>query len=134
MLRAFIERAASSQAPLQTIDTHVRALNIFAKGEKFRAWILELVLKPNRPGERAPVYAKAPARSRLVNRGRARLRPGRKSLAARLVEALLFHLEPRDPMTFGGAAAVLVAVGVLAAWLPAHRAARLDPVTALREG
>jgi predicted permease len=54
--------------------------------------------------------------------------------AARLVEALLFQLEPRDPMTFGGAAAVLVAVGVLAAWLPAHRASRLDPVTALREG
>jgi putative ABC transport system permease protein len=54
--------------------------------------------------------------------------------AARLVEALLFHLEPRDPLTFGGAAVVLVAVGVLAAWLPAHRAARLDPVTALREG
>ncbi len=54
--------------------------------------------------------------------------------AARLVEALLFHLEPRDPVTFGGAAAVLVAVGVLAAWLPAHRAARLDPLTVLREG
>ena len=54
--------------------------------------------------------------------------------AARLVEALLFHLEPRDPVTFGSAAAVLVAVGVLAAWLPAHRAARLDPVTVLREG
>jgi ABC-type antimicrobial peptide transport system permease subunit len=54
--------------------------------------------------------------------------------AARLVEALLFHLEPRDPATFGGAAAVLLAVGVLAAWLPAHRAARLDPVTVLREG
>jgi ABC-type antimicrobial peptide transport system permease subunit len=54
--------------------------------------------------------------------------------AARFLEALLFHLEPRDPVTFGGAAAVLVAVGVLAAWLPAHRAARLDPVTVLREG
>ena len=54
--------------------------------------------------------------------------------AARLVEALLFHLEPRDPVTFGGAAAVLVAVGLLAAWLPAHRAARLEPATVLREG
>jgi ABC-type antimicrobial peptide transport system permease subunit len=54
--------------------------------------------------------------------------------AAHFVEALLFQLTPRDPLTFGGAAAVLVAAGVLAAWLPAHRAARLDPVAVLREG
>jgi putative ABC transport system permease protein len=54
--------------------------------------------------------------------------------AARFVEALLFHLEARDPATFAVAAAVLVAVGVLAAWMPARRAARLDPVTVLREG
>jgi ABC-type antimicrobial peptide transport system permease subunit len=54
--------------------------------------------------------------------------------AARFLEALLFQLAPRDPATFAGAAAVLVAVGVVAAWLPAHRAARLDPVTVLREG
>jgi ABC-type antimicrobial peptide transport system permease subunit len=53
--------------------------------------------------------------------------------AARFVEALLFHLEARDPATFTGAAAVLVAVGVLAAWLPARRAARLDPVKVLRD-
>jgi hypothetical protein len=54
--------------------------------------------------------------------------------AARFVEALLFHLESRDPLTFAGAAAVLVAVGVLAAWMPARRAARLDPAVVLREG
>jgi predicted permease len=54
--------------------------------------------------------------------------------AARFLEALLFQLAPRDPVTFGGAAAVLVAVGIVAAWIPAHRAARLDPVTVLREG
>jgi predicted permease len=54
--------------------------------------------------------------------------------ATRFVEALLFQVEPRDPMTFGGAAAVLVAVGVLAAWMPARRAASLDPATVLREG
>jgi predicted permease len=54
--------------------------------------------------------------------------------AARFLEALLFQLAPRDPVTFGGAAAVLVAVGVLAAWIPARRAARLDPATVLREG
>jgi predicted permease len=54
--------------------------------------------------------------------------------AVRFVEALLFQLEARDPVTFAGAAAVLVAVGVLAAWMPARRAARLDPATVLREG
>jgi putative ABC transport system permease protein len=52
--------------------------------------------------------------------------------AARFVETLLFRLDARDPMTFAGAAAVLVAVGVLAAWIPTRRAARLDPVAALR--
>jgi len=52
--------------------------------------------------------------------------------AAGFVEALLFHLQPRDPGTFAGAAAVLVGVAVLAAWMPARRAARLDPVAALR--
>jgi hypothetical protein len=53
---------------------------------------------------------------------------------ARFVKALLFQLEASDPVTFAGAAAVLVAVGVLAAWMPARRAARLDPATSLREG
>ena len=47
--------------------------------------------------------------------------------AARFVEALLLHVEARDQATFAGAAAVLVVVGVLAAWMPARRAARLDP-------
>jgi len=43
-------------------------------------------------------------------------------------------VDARDPMTYSGTAAVLVAVGVLAAWLPARRASQLDPVTVLREG
>jgi predicted permease len=54
--------------------------------------------------------------------------------AARFVESLLFQLAPRDPVTFGGAAAVLVAVAVVAAWVPARRAARIDAATLLREG
>jgi predicted permease len=54
--------------------------------------------------------------------------------AARFVAPLLFQVEARDPMTFWGTAAVLVAVGVLAAWVPARRAATLDPATVLREG
>ena len=54
--------------------------------------------------------------------------------AARFVEALLFHVEPRDPVTFAGAAAALAVVGIVAAWLPARRAAKLDPATVLRQG
>jgi putative ABC transport system permease protein len=53
---------------------------------------------------------------------------------ARFVGELLFGLEPRDPATLGGAVVVLVAVGALAAWLPAWRAARIDPSEVLREG
>jgi putative ABC transport system permease protein len=54
--------------------------------------------------------------------------------AARFVAPLLFQVEARDPVTFVGAASVLAAVGLLAAWLPARRAARFDPATVLREG
>jgi ABC-type antimicrobial peptide transport system permease subunit len=53
---------------------------------------------------------------------------------AKFVTPLLFHVDARDPSTFAGAAGVLIAVSMLAAWLPARRAARLDPVAALRDG
>jgi predicted permease len=54
--------------------------------------------------------------------------------AARFIAPLLFQVETHDLTTFGGTATVLLAVGVLAAWMPARRAARLDPATVLREG
>jgi putative ABC transport system permease protein len=53
---------------------------------------------------------------------------------ARFIAPLLFQVEARDPTTFAGTAAVLVAVGVLAAWVPARRAARLDPATCCEKG
>jgi putative ABC transport system permease protein len=52
--------------------------------------------------------------------------------AARFVGALLFGLEPRDLSTMLMAAAVLTAVGAIAGWLPARRAARADPMHVLR--
>jgi predicted permease len=54
--------------------------------------------------------------------------------AADFVSALLFGLEPRDPVTFAVSAAVLGLTGFLAGWLPARRAARLDPARVLRQG
>ena len=47
---------------------------------------------------------------------------------------MLYQLEPRDPATMAGAAVALTIVGLLAGWLPARRAARIDPARVLREG
>jgi ABC-type antimicrobial peptide transport system permease subunit len=51
----------------------------------------------------------------------------------RLVAAFLYGVAPNDPATLSFSALTLVAVGLGAAPLPARRAARLDPVAALRE-
>ncbi|HEY6328520.1 MAG TPA: FtsX-like permease family protein, partial [Blastocatellia bacterium] len=53
-------------------------------------------------------------------------------LFSRLLGSLLFGLGPRDPVAFGIATALLVLVAVLAGYLPALRASRVDPALALR--
>ena len=53
--------------------------------------------------------------------------------ASSYIATLLFGLGPRDPITFATAVAVLGMAGALAGWLPARRAARIDPVRVLRE-
>jgi len=51
---------------------------------------------------------------------------------ARIMKSLLYQVPATDPTTFGGIAAVLLMVAFLAAYLPARRAARVDPIIALR--
>jgi predicted permease len=48
------------------------------------------------------------------------------------IRPLLYQVSATDPLTFLGVAAVLLLVGTIAAWIPANRAAHLDPMRALR--
>jgi predicted permease len=54
------------------------------------------------------------------------------ALLARYVRSLLYHVAPHDPLVFAAAPAVLFAIAAIACYLPARRAARIDPVEALR--
>jgi ABC-type antimicrobial peptide transport system permease subunit len=52
--------------------------------------------------------------------------------SGRLIESVLYDVNPRDPAIFGATALALFAMAVLACWLPARRAARLNPIEVLR--
>jgi ABC-type antimicrobial peptide transport system permease subunit len=53
-------------------------------------------------------------------------------LATRTIKSQLFGLSPTDPLTFIAAALVISLVTLIAAWFPAHRATKVDPMVALR--
>jgi putative ABC transport system permease protein len=53
-------------------------------------------------------------------------------LLARAIEGLLFQVSPADPVTLAIAALVIMLAGLLASWIPARRACRVDPVVALK--
>ena len=53
-------------------------------------------------------------------------------VAARVIQGLLFGVAPYDPTTFIGVAVMMAAIGIGACWLPALRAARIDPAITMR--
>lgn len=52
---------------------------------------------------------------------------------AHLLASFLFGVRTIDPLAFAAAAAALLLIGAVAAFIPAYRAANVDPVAALRE-
>lgn len=53
-------------------------------------------------------------------------------LATQFIQGLLFGVAPRDPLTLVAVASLMGAIGLLACWIPARRAARIDPAITLR--
>ena len=53
-------------------------------------------------------------------------------MASQLVEGFLFELTPRDPVTLGVTTGMLALSALLAGYVPARRASRIDPAVALR--
>ena len=53
--------------------------------------------------------------------------------ATRFLRSLLFEVSVTEPLVFAAAAAVLALVAVMASWIPAHAATKVDPLTAVRD-
>ena len=91
-------------------------------------------------GIRLALGAKSTEVKRLVQSQSARLALLGLALGAvgaggltRLLRAQLFGVAPTDPVALGGAALVLAMLALIATWLPARRATKVDPIEALRQ-
>ena len=87
-------------------------------------------------GARRPLVAGRRAdvpQNRLADRIRSVAGAALSYWASQHTATLLYDMDARDPLTFIGAALFLCAVSAIAAWLPARRAARIDPARVLRE-
>ena len=67
----------------------------------------------------------------LFGAGEAGAFPNASIAVSRLIESMLFGVQPGDVLTFAGMLGILTFVAALAGYLPARRASRIDPIVAL---
>ena len=101
----------------------------YAVGQRTREIGIRLALGARRTQVLAMVMSQA---GRLVGLGVA-LGLVAAVLASRLLRSQLFEVGPTDVVTYVTVAVALIAVSMLASWIPARRAARIDPMRALRQ-
>jgi ABC-type antimicrobial peptide transport system permease subunit len=53
-------------------------------------------------------------------------------VVARLLSSMLYGVKPTDPLAFGSGSALVILVALAACWIPARRAASIEPMQALR--
>jgi ABC-type antimicrobial peptide transport system permease subunit len=54
-------------------------------------------------------------------------------LATKVLSYIVYQAGPKDPLVLGGVVLTMLALGLIAAWIPAQRALTVDPVILLRE-
>lgn len=69
----------------------------------------------------------------VLKQGMSLVAAGMTAAFARTLTSMLYKVAPMDPAAFGGAALVVLIVAFLACYAPARRAAKVDPIVALRD-
>lgn len=147
-IRAILARASSDRPMPPGIELETRVARLREeRGRPFRPALLVLnaatgLVLPATRRDRRPHGARAGRGDvvmLVVRQGGALVVSGLivgllgAAAAARVIESVLFGVPPADPLTFGAVTTVLLAVGLLACWLPARRATRIDPLDTLRD-
>jgi putative ABC transport system permease protein len=135
-----IDRSISIERIMATLGGVFGLLALVVAGlGVFGVLAFQVARRTNELGVRIALGASRRAMTRLVLRDVARmlalgvaLGSGGAFILAGVTRRMLFGLSPTDPGVFVVSASVLASAALVAAWLPARRAARIDPVVALR--
>jgi ABC-type antimicrobial peptide transport system permease subunit len=135
-----IGRSIATERIMATLGAFFGLLALVVAGlGVFGVLAFQVARRTNELGVRIALGASRQAMTRLVMRDVGRmlapgvaLGTGGALMATGVTRSMLFGLSPTDPTVFLVAASILTSAALVAGWLPARRAARIDPVIALR--